>query len=85
MQAVKQLLDNGNDVLIVSKPHLECIQRLCTLPSEHILFRFTIGAYDDDTLRFWEPGAPPYDERLASLKYAFDAGFKTSVNAPNRC
>jgi hypothetical protein len=32
-------------------------------------------------LSFWEPGAPPYDERRAALKYAFDAGFETSVSS----
>jgi hypothetical protein len=31
-------------------------------------------------LKFWEPNAPDFEERLASLKYAFDQGYKTSVS-----
>ena len=54
-QVIEQLLAAGNKVLIVTKPHLECVKRLCTLPPDHLLFRFTIGAFDDDTLKFWEP------------------------------
>ena len=32
------------------------------------------------SLQFWEPGAPSYQNRYNSLKYAFDHGFKTSVS-----
>lgn len=80
---LRKLLDAGNDVLIVTKPHLECIQLICLAFAEHrekILFRFTIGSTSSDVLKFWEPGAPDFIERLASLKYAFDHGFKTSVS-----
>ena len=55
---LKKLLAAGNEVLIVSKPHLECVERLCRELAEHkdkIVFRFTIGAMDDKLLRFWEP------------------------------
>jgi DNA repair photolyase len=45
-----------------------------------ILFRFTIGACDDTVLSFWEPGAPAYGERMASLQYAYENGFQTSVS-----
>ena len=45
-----------------------------------MLFRFTIGATNDEILSFWEPNAPSYNERKQSLKYAFDAGYKTSVS-----
>ena len=77
------LLEFGNRVLIVSKPHLECIEHICTRfsgNSSQILFRFTIGAYDDGILSFWEPGAPPWEERLASLRLAGEQGFETSVS-----
>ena len=79
-----QMLKGGNDVLIVSKPHLMCIQQICDLfgdYKDHILFRFTIGSTNNMTLQFWEPGAPTFDERLASLKYAYEKGFKTSVSS----
>jgi DNA repair photolyase len=78
-----QKLMGGNDVLIVSKPHLDCIKAICQQfgdYQEKILFRFTIGACDDQVLSFWEPGAPTYSERIASLQYAFANGFQTSVS-----
>lgn len=78
-----KMLDSCNNVLIVSKPHLECIEKLCKRYSNHkgqILFRFTVGSFDDETLRFWEPGAPGYAERFNSLNAAFTSGFRTSVS-----
>ena len=78
-----KLLTTGNEILIVSKPRLDCIQRICHASEffkDKILFRFTIGAMDDEILSFWEPNAPSYAERKESLKYAFEHGFKTSVS-----
>lgn len=80
---LRKLLEAGNDVLIVSKPHLECIDRLCSEfkdYKDHILFRFTIGAFDDAILKYWEPGAPTFCERFLCLQTAFKLGFKTSVS-----
>ena len=42
--------------------------------------RFSIGACDDRILSYWEPYAPPYDERKKCLMYAYQNGFKTSVS-----
>ena len=36
---------------------------------------------DNDILHYWEPGAPLFEERLTSLRYAFEAGYDTSVSA----
>jgi DNA repair photolyase len=47
---------------------------------EKILFRFTIGSADSAVLKFWEPNAPSFEERLASLKWAYGQGFSTSVS-----
>lgn len=80
---IGRLLEVGNTLLIVSKPHYECIQRLCeefAASKGRITFRFTIGSVDNKVLRFWEPGALSFDERLRSLKYAYDQGFQTSVS-----
>lgn len=80
---MKKLLESGNEVIVVLKPHLEIVQRLCRELKEFkekILFRFTITATDGKILSFWEPNAPSYEERKASLKHAFDCGFKTSVS-----
>jgi DNA repair photolyase len=77
------LLIPGNRVLVVSKPHMECIEKICELLRDfksQILFRFTIGACDDRVLSYWEPNAPGYNERKQCLIYAYRAGFKTSVS-----
>jgi len=80
---VSELLANGNKVLIVSKPHLECVAAMCRTFEpfkDNVLFRFTIGTSDEDTAKFWEPGAPSIEERLACLTYAFNNEFATSVS-----
>lgn len=82
---IKQNVEIGNSLLIVTKPHLDCIKAICdefSKPelSELIQFRFTIGHYDNEHLKFWEPGAPSFSERSKSLEYACDAGFKTSIS-----
>ncbi len=79
----RKLLDAGNQVLVVTKPHLECIRVICEAYQEfkdQILFRFTIGSTDNDVLAFWEPGAPNFHERLDCLKLAYLKGFQTSVS-----
>lgn len=83
-----KLLAAGNKVLVVSKPHRSCIERICRSirPDARVLFRFTIGARSNKVLGYWEPGAPKFAERKASLKLAGDFGFKTSVSCePNLC
>ncbi len=81
---LRNLLIPGNRVLVVSKPHMECIEMICGSLRDfksQILFRFTIGACDDRILSYWEPNAPRYNERKKCLIYAFESGFETSVSA----
>ena len=83
LMVLKKLLGAGNQVLVVSKPHLNCIKVLCQeleTYKDQILFRFTIGSADDAVLSFWEPHAPNYRERIDSLRWAFEQGYKTSVS-----
>jgi len=83
MVVIEKLLQAGNELLIVSKPHLACIRPICysfKAYRDKIVFRFTIGACDDEILSFWEPNAPRYEERKASLRHAFEQGFETSVS-----
>ncbi len=80
---IEKILKPGNEILIVTKPHLHCIKEICRrFPAykDKILFRFSIGSVDDKVLKFWEPYAPKYAERLASLKWAYDQGYRTSVS-----
>ncbi|MCX5839413.1 MAG: hypothetical protein NTW71_13005 [Deltaproteobacteria bacterium] len=83
MKFLSNMLSPGNEVLIVSKPHYECIKAICNSfrhYQKNIMFRFTIGSAFDETLKFWEPNAPGFDERLASLIYAHKAGYQTSIS-----
>jgi DNA repair photolyase len=80
---LNNLLTAGNKILIVTKPHKVVIEKICETFSdykENILFRFTIGSNNTDTLKFWELNAPSFDERKESLVYAFNQGFSTSVS-----
>ncbi|MGE5621180.1 MAG: hypothetical protein ACM3U0_01270 [archaeon] len=80
---LQHILEAGNKVLIVSKPFLRCIQAICERFKAYtvqIVFRFTIGSTDDNVLKFWEPNAPSFNERLEALRWAFNAGFTTSVS-----
>jgi DNA repair photolyase len=80
---LKNMLEPGNSVLIVSKPHLDCIKLICQELAEYknqILFRFTIGCFKEGVSGFWEPNAPLPGERLRSLRHAFEKGFQTSVS-----
>jgi DNA repair photolyase len=80
---LQNLLQSGNEILIVTKPHLSVIKEICKQFDKYkskILFRFTIGSKDTKTLKFWELNAPTFDERKRSLIYAFNHGFSTSVS-----
>ncbi|HQO39114.1 MAG TPA: radical SAM protein, partial [Spirochaetota bacterium] len=80
---LEKLLCAGNELLIMSKPHYECVVRMCDAFADYkdqILFRFTIGSANDEVLKLWEPGAPSYLERVKALQYAFRVGFNTSVS-----
>ncbi len=83
MIVLRKILEADNEVLIVSKPHYDCIKKICDTFTDYkdkILFRFTIGSYNNNVLKFWEPNAPSLNERMKALKYAYDNGFETSVS-----
>lgn len=88
LSAVEEMLRAGRHVLIVSKPHFSVMELFVNALRGHtaackeqVLFRFTIGSTDERVLRFWEPGAPPFYERLHSLALVHATGFKTSVSS----
>ena len=81
---LRKLLEAGNEVLVVTKAHLHCVERLCLEFAnfkDRLRLRFTIGSLDADLCKFWEPNAPAPSERLAALKYAYALGFSTSVSS----
>ncbi len=80
---IERLLEHGNRLLLVTKPHFDSVKAICEQFIDYkdkILFRFTIGSSNSDILKFWEPGAPDFNERLKALKYAFNKIFQTSVS-----
>lgn len=83
LRFLENILQPGNNVLIVTKPHLKCIKAICNqfeAYKQNILFRFTIGSSNSKILKFWEPHAPSYRERVKSLKHAHKSGFQTSIS-----
>ena len=87
IKIARRLLHAGNELLIVSKPDPRLLERLLIGIQSHkysarelVLFRFTIGSYLDNTLRFWEPRAPLFSYRLASLYMCRRDGWRTSVS-----
>jgi len=79
-----KLLKAGNKLLIVSKPHFDCVIKMGVAFEEYknqILFRFTIGSTNDTVLKFFEPGAPSFQERFEALKWAHSHEFATSVSS----
>jgi DNA repair photolyase len=80
---IEKLLKAGNELLITTKPRFiivkEIVDQFGSFKSQ-IQFRFTITSNNDKILSFWEPNAPSFKERLKSLKYAHEKGFKTSVS-----
>lgn len=67
--ALRSMLEPGNDVLVVTKAHLSCVEHLCSELApwrSQVMWRVTLGTLDAEALRYWEPGAPPPAERLAA-------------------
>jgi len=80
---LSNLLESGNEVLVTTKPRLSIIQEIDELFGQHqerLQFRFTITSKNDRLLKFWEPNAPNFHERIKSLKFAFRKKYKTSVS-----
>ena len=80
---IRILTETSGNVLIVSKPHLSVIQRICDTLMEYrnrIMFRFTITSLDSELMKEYEPNAPSFEERLTALRYAIFHGYTTSVS-----
>jgi DNA repair photolyase len=83
LTVMEALLKPGNHLLVVSKPHIECIQEICKKLDQYkdqVLFRFSIGSRHNETLQLWEPNAPSYEKRYDCLQHAYAEGWNTSVS-----
>jgi DNA repair photolyase len=84
VETIHYMLGEGRKVLVVSKPHFECVSVMLDEfedQTDNVEFRFTLGALSKPVLAFWEPGAPSAFERLHCIEYAASFGFKVSVSA----
>lgn len=84
LEVMGKLLENGNELLIVTKPHFACVKRIVDQFEDFksaIQMRFTIGSVSDDVLKLWEPGATGFYDRLKSLRYAYEHGYSTTISA----
>jgi len=82
-KVLEKLLKSNNRILLTTKPHLGVIKDLCRkflYYKDLIQFRFTITSVDNKLLRFWEEGAPNFEERFEALKFAYYMKYKTSVS-----
>jgi hypothetical protein len=82
-QTLTNILEAGNRVLLVSKPHVDCIGHICREFQEYrgqMEMRFTIGSLNPELTSYWEPGAPLPEERMRALAHATEQGFQTSVS-----
>jgi len=82
---ISKLLKRNNQLLIVSKPRIKCIELLCnneiiTQYKEKIIFRFTIGSIDNKILQYWEPNAPSFEERIECVEYALEKEFPVTIS-----
>lgn len=80
---IHKLLQAGNEVLITTKPRLDVTEEISKrfyAFREQLQFRFTITSADRQLLSFWEPNAPEFEERFASLRYAYEQTLRTSVS-----
>ena len=83
VRVARLILAAGNRLLIVSKPRLECVERMIKEFEPYrkqILFRFTMGTVQRNVSVLWEPSAPSPQERRGCLELAYSNGFSTSVS-----
>jgi len=88
----KELDGNDSELLLVMKPTLQTTMDLCEKLKKYteatigdkrgrIIFVFQINSVNTSVLKIIDPNTPYAVERLSALKYAFNNGFRTSVEA----
>ncbi|MDX9847447.1 MAG: hypothetical protein RBT74_10745 [Tenuifilaceae bacterium] len=83
VEFLQNFLRSGSPMLIVSKPSLLVVERLCKELKpfrDQVEFRFTIGSSNSAALSFFEPEAPRYSERYASVIRASTLGYRVSLS-----
>ena len=81
--AIRNMLRNDEKVLVVTKGDTHAIRMTLAglkWAAERLEVRVTIGSHEDAVLKFWEPGAPCFEDRVKTLTWAKEAGYRTSVS-----
>lgn len=79
----KEMMDTGRIILNVNKAFSAEIIKVCDQLRDYrdrFYMRFTITLDDQNILNIWELLALSYQDRLVALKYAYHAGYFTSVS-----
>lgn len=84
---IDHIRESGDNVLLVTKGNPVAIRTALDRQHfhwpglrNHLEIRVTLGSASDETLRMWEPGAPPMADRIETLRWAKENGFKTSLS-----
>lgn len=83
LDCIRDIVETDSRLVICTKPDPKCIEVICRIFTAYwdiISFCFSIGSSDTATLKYWEPNAPGFNERLEALKIAYHSGFKTFVS-----
>ena len=83
LEVIRKLVMAENEILLTTKPSIICIHKIINIFGafkDQIQFRFTITSDNNAILKHYEPGAPPFIERMGALILAYKAHWKTSVS-----
>lgn len=83
IQVALKILNAGHDLMIVSKPRMDCMRPVADALDEfkaRVIYRLTIGSDDQRILDFWEPHAPSFIERRSVLQMLHARGCLTSIS-----
>lgn len=83
IKVCQKMLKSEHKILIVTKPRKKCISKMIKefkKNKKDLLFRLTITSDNEDIIKYYEPNASTFEERLECLKMLFNNGFKTSVS-----
>lgn len=82
---IHRMIQSTGSILIVSKPHFECILAIISDPlvqryKAKMDFRFTVGSLDDAVIQHWETATPLPEERLRCIRYVVGNGFRCTIS-----
>lgn len=80
----EELDENDSEMLLVLKPNLQIMMTLCEkleIYKGRLVFVIQINSINTSILKLVDPYSPYSIDRLSSLKFAFENGFRTAIEA----